>query len=66
MWNEIKRGVPQGFISGPLLFNVFITEKTEVCNFANDNTIYECDKDLFHILENLKHELNKLKLIKMV
>ena len=66
MWNEIKRDVPQGFILGPLLFNVFITdifmfiEKTEVCNFANDNTIYECGEDLSHILENLKHELKTL------
>ena len=66
MWNEIKRDVPQGFILGPLLFNIFITdifmfiEKTEVCNFANDNTIYECGEDLSHILENLKHELKTL------
>ena len=67
IWNEIKRGVPQGSILGPLLFNAFINdifmfiEKTEICNFADDNTIYDCGEDLSNILENLKHDLKILK-----
>ena len=66
IWNEIKRGVPQGSILGPLLFNAFINdifmfiEKTEICNFADDNTIYGCGEDLSNILENLKHDLKIL------
>ena len=32
-------------------------EKTEICNFADDNTIYDCGEDLSNILENLKHDL---------
>ena len=66
IWNEIKRGVPQGFILGPLLFNAFINdifmfiEKTEICNFVDDNTIYDCGKDLSNVLENLKHDLKIL------
>ena len=66
VWNEIKRGVPEGSILGPLLFNVLINdifmfiEKTEVCNFADDNIIYDCGEDLSNILENLKHDLKIL------
>ena len=47
IWNEIKRGFPQG----SLLFNAFINdifffiEKAEICNFADDNTIYDCAED---------------------
>ena len=48
-FQSIPAGVLHGSILGPLLFIIFINDlfftdlESEICNFADDTTIYACD-----------------------
>ena len=65
-WSEIKYGIRQGSILGPLLFYIFINdlffviEKSDICNFADDNTLYSCGAYFKTVLENLEHDSSQL------
>ena len=61
-WSELLLGVHQRSVLGTLLFNIYLndlfylTECTNVCNYADDTTFHACGSDLKDLITRLEHD----------
>ena len=65
-WANILKGISQGSILRPLLFNIFINDlfffsaKCEIRNFADEDSLYFCGIYLDNIFSNLIQDMENV------
>ena len=63
---DISMGVPQGSILGPIFFNIFLNDlffsdrKAELCNYADDNTLFALANALAEVIQKLDIEIQDI------
>ena len=65
-YKNLSLRVPQGSVLSPLLFNIYTNDlllsfqDTDICNYADDTTIYACDKNLNSVITRLENDSNTI------
>ena len=65
-WTNIKSGIPQGSILGPLLFNIYLNDifyfikESNLTNYADDNTPYATEAKVDSIIISLQNDTSIL------
>ena len=65
-FQNISKGAPQGSVLSPLLCSIFINDmfyidlECEICNFADDTTIYACERPIDTVTVKLEDDLQKI------
>ena len=65
-WKNTNLGVPHGSVLGPLLFDIYINDifllmnGTEICNYADDTTLYSTDYEVKNVITRLEQDANRL------